>query len=163
MFGTGRGEQPVQRRRADRAQQFPLAGGELVVMAFVVPQPQGQGRRQPFAAGLLGGQPDRPHHRLDQPIARLGTGMLAATGCGQRVAQEFDGILALVTVILAQLVEPAGFAFAAAPLVARSQFGQQIRLYGLAHVHWPRLFPGSFIHEATTPFSAPQPKTFGAI
>ena len=102
---------------------------------LVMAQPQRQGRGQPLAAGLLGRQPDRSHHWLDQRVARLGAGVRPPAGRGHRGAQELDGILALVAVVLAQLVEHPGFSRAATPLVAGSQFGQQVGFQGHTHIH----------------------------
>lgn len=47
MLRLRRGQQPVERGRTDRAQEFPLADGEPVMVAFIVAQPQRQGRAFP--------------------------------------------------------------------------------------------------------------------
>jgi hypothetical protein len=94
------------------------------MQALVVGQPQRQGRSQALAARLLGGQPDGPHHRFDALILPRRAGMRPPAGRGHRIAQEFDGILAFVAVVLAQLVEHPGLALALAPGIALAQLGQ---------------------------------------
>ena len=81
---------------ADLAEGFALACAQLAVVPLSVRQPQRQGRSQAFAAGLIGRQPDDAHDRLDERVARFGAGMRAPARRGHGVAQEFDGILALV-------------------------------------------------------------------
>ena len=70
MFGPRLSQQTIQRGGADFAQEFPLTGGELAVVTFVVAQPERQRRGQAFATRLFGGQPDRPHHRFARPEQR---------------------------------------------------------------------------------------------
>ena len=95
MRHVSRGQQAVQRGGADLAQPFPLAGGELAMVALVVAQPQRQGRGQALAAGLFGGRPDRAHDRLDKGVAQLGARVRASAGRGQRVPQEPEAYLRL--------------------------------------------------------------------
>lgn len=61
--------------------------------SLVMRQPQRQGRGEAFAAGLLSGQPDGPHHRLNALVARGRTGMRPPVGRGHRLAQELDAYL----------------------------------------------------------------------
>ena len=143
MGGAGRRQQPVEGGRADRAQQLALLGAERAVEPLVVGQPQRQGRGLALAARLLGRQPDGPHHRLDALVARLRAGMRPPAGRRDRVAQEFDGILAFVAVVLAQLVQHPALARTAAPRIPLPQLGQQAFLDRFAHVH-PHRFSGVF-------------------
>ena len=68
-----------------------------------------------LAAGGTGGHM-MPAHALAEELTRR----------GHRVAQELDGLLAFVTVVLAQLVEHAGFSFALTPRRANANVRESI-------------------------------------
>lgn len=61
--------------------------------------------------------------------------MGTAAGRGRGGPQQAAGILALIAVVLAELVEQAHFAGKVAAGVAGLEFGEQFGLEGVTHVH----------------------------
>jgi hypothetical protein len=101
-----------------------------------VRQPQFQRRGQPLAAQLLGSRPNPFHHFLHRFILGLRPRARPGHHRHRPTLQQLDGILPLVAVVLAELVEQPALTFFGSAGVSPAQPFQFISSFGLSlHIH----------------------------
>ena len=126
---------------------------------FVVREPMGQQRLEPFATGLLGHLPNPPQHLLllavvlgRTPLARAGVATPAGFG-----TQPIDGVFAAVAPLFGEFINEARTPLATPSHVAQSQARQQFFGNLSAHRHPFRLPASSFLSQRLSPATPGQP------
>src|ERR1700693_2513141 len=89
-------------------------------MFAIMRQPERQRRDQAFGAGLFGPLPDLFDDLPNGSVPGRGPAGRLARRLGQRLAQEFDGVLTTVVVLLAEVVEQLRLAVEVEACVARA-------------------------------------------
>lgn len=98
--------------------------------------PERQGWGQAFATELLGVFPNVCEHVAHGQLLGRGAGGRWAFGFGQGVAEQFDGVLATVAVLLAKFVEhPALAVFVAAGVTLPPPLKLLVSIQWIWHVH----------------------------
>ena len=110
------GEQPVNGGRTDLLELFLLRGQQRVEVLGIL--------GQPFVAELFGVFPRWSLARRRQ-LGSAAAGRVGTAFAGrQQVAQQFDGVFAVVAVLLAQLIKHAGVTVFVSPRILLAQHFQ---------------------------------------
>src|ERR1039458_7834324 len=111
-----------------------LATERAAEVFAIVRQPQRQRRDQAFPAGLFGPLPDLFDDLPNGSVPGRGSAGRLARRLGQGLAQEFDGVLTTVVVLLAEVVEQLRFAVGVAARVARAPADELCLASQLGHL-----------------------------
>ncbi len=147
-------QQPVGLRGADLAHLPPHRGWQLVVLGFIVRQPEIDQSHQALAARLFRGLPEAPEHLRDfQPILRrpaFAHGGIAAPASAR--IEQLDGVFVAVAELLAHFIDQARAALPPASRVTLPQPRQHLFSDFLTHRHRSGLPVSSFLSQR--PFSS---------